>query len=144
MKVRTIFTTMVMMLFVVQIGNGGTKDDIQNYFNAAASKVKATDDVMQKRDILNNSLHTMSKALDQVENSGLISQDDLAGVDKFRAALLEKQYELSGSNGYERVPDAQLNAFSDFVVQDMEQAEKTVTISLVTILLIVIVILLIK
>ena len=47
-----------------------------------------------------------------------------------------------GSNGYERVSDAQLNAFSDYVVQNMEQADKTITISLVTALLIVIIIIL--
>ncbi len=47
-----------------------------------------------------------------------------------------------GSNGYERVADAQLNAFSDYVVQDMEQADKSITISLVAALLIVIIIIL--
>jgi hypothetical protein len=142
MKVRTIFGTMVMMFFLVQIGNGGTKENIQKYFNNTACKVKATNDAVQKRDILNTSLQTMSKALDKVENSGLISQDDLASVDRFKTALQEKQDELTGSNGYERVPDAQLNAFSEYVVQDMEQAEKTVTISVVTALLIVIILIL--
>jgi hypothetical protein len=41
-----------------------------------------------------------------------------------------------------RVPDEQLNAFSDYVVQDMEQADQIITISLVTLLLIVILIVL--
>jgi hypothetical protein len=143
MKVTTIFKTMLMMFILVQIGNAGQKNGIQNYFNDTASKVKATDDAVQKREILNRSLQTMSKALDQVENSGLISQEDRPGVNRFKAALQEKQDELSGSNGFERVSDAQLNIFSDFVVQDMEQAEQTITISVVTALLIVILILLI-
>ena len=98
---------------------------------------------MQKREILNKSLQTMSKALDRVESSGLISQDDRAGIDRFKATLQEKQDELTGSNGYERVADAQLNAFSDYVVQDMEQAEQTITISLVAALLIVIILILV-
>ena len=68
----------------------------------------------------------MSKALDRVESSRLISQEDRTGIDRFKAALKEKQDELAGRNGYERVSDAQLNAFSDYVIQDMEQAEKTV------------------
>jgi hypothetical protein len=123
MKVTTIFKTMLMMFILVQIGNAGQKNGIQNYFNDTASKVKATDDAVQKREILNRSLQTMSKALDQVENSVLISQEDRPGVNRFKAALKEKQDELSGSNGFERVPDAQLNIFSDFVVQDMEQAD---------------------
>jgi hypothetical protein len=142
MKISTIFKTMVMMFVLIQIANAGQKDGIQRYFNDAASRVKATDDAVQKRDILFNSLQSMSKALDQVENSGLISQEDRPGVNRFKAALQEKQDELMGSNGFERVPDAQLNVFSDFVVQDMEQADKTITISVVTALLIVIIIIL--
>jgi hypothetical protein len=143
MKVSTIFKTIVMMFVLVQMGIAGQKGDIQKYFNDAATKVKATNDVVQNRDILNNSLQTMSKALDKVENAGLISQEDQPAVNRFKAALQERQDELTGSNGFERVSDAQLNAFSDYVVQDMEQADKTITISVVTALLIVIIIILI-
>jgi hypothetical protein len=142
MKVTTIFKTMLMMFVFVQIGTAGQKDGIQKYFNDTAHKVKATDDAVQKRDILNRSLQTMSNALDQVENSGLISQEERPAVNRFKAALQEKNDELMGSNGFERVPDTQLNVFSDFVVQDMEQADKTITISVVTALLIVIIIIL--
>jgi hypothetical protein len=143
MKVANIFKTIVTMFVLVQIVNAGQKNDIQRYFNDTASRVKATNDAVQKRDILNKSLQTMSKALDRVEDSGLISQEDRPGVNRLKATLQEKQDELSGSNGFERVSDAQLNAFADFVVQDMEQADKTITISVVTALLILIIILII-
>jgi len=129
-----------MMFILVQAGNAG---DIQKYFNDTACKVKATTDPVQKRAILDKSLQTMSKALDRVENSGLISQEDRAGIDRFKATLQEKQDELTGSDGYDRVADAQLNAFADYVVQDMEQAAQTITISLVTLLLIIIILILI-
>jgi hypothetical protein len=122
--------------------NAGGKDDIQKYFNDTACKVKATTDPAQKREILNKSLQVMSTALDRVESSGLISQDDRAGIDNFKVAIQEKQDELAGSNGYERVSDAQLNAFSNYVVQDMEQAAQTVTISLLALLLIIIILIL--
>ena len=46
-------------------------------------------------------------------------------------------------NGFERVPDAQLDAFSAYIVQDMEQADQKVTISVVTLLLILIIVLLV-
>lgn len=131
-----------MMFVLVQAGLAGGKDDIQKYFNDTASKVKATTDPAQKRAILTKSLQTMSKALDKVQSSPLISKEDRASIDRLKAALQEKQDELAGSNGYERVADAQLNAFSDYVVQDMEQATRTVTISLVAALLIVIIIIL--
>lgn len=133
---------MIMMFVLVQAGTAGGKDDIQKYFNDTACKVKATDDPVQKRDILNKSLETMSQALERVESSGLISQDDRAGIDRFKTTLQEKQDELTGSNGYERVADAQLNAFSDYVVQDMQQADQYVTISLISALLIIIILVL--
>jgi hypothetical protein len=127
---------------LIQAGFAGGKDDIQKYFNDTASKVKATTNPAEKRAILDKSLQTMSKALDKVQKSPLISKEDREGIDQFKATLKENQDELAGSNGFERVPDAQLNAFSDYVVQNMEQADKTITISLVTALLIVIIIIL--
>ena len=142
MKARTGFGVLAMMLVLVQAGIAGGKEDIQKYFNDSAGKVKATTDPVQKREILNKSFQNMSKALDRVESSGLISQEDRAGIIRFKANLQEKQDELKGSNGYQRVADAQLNAFSDYVVQDMEQAQ-TITISLVAALLIVIILILI-
>jgi len=73
----------------------------------------------------------------------LISKEDVEGIDRLKATLQEKQYELAGTNGYVRVPDEQLNAFSDYVVQDMEQADATITISVVAALLIIIIIILV-
>jgi hypothetical protein len=143
MLARTVFGVIMMMFVLVQAGNAGGKDNIQKYFNDTACKVKVTDDPAQKREILNKSFKTMSKALDRVQSSPLISKDDQAGIGSFKATLQEKQDELAGLNGYERVSDEQLNAFSDYVVQDMEQAAQTVTISLVAALLIIIILVLI-
>ncbi len=143
MKARTILVTIAIMFVMVQAVNAAGRDSIQKYFNDTACKVKATTDPAQKREILNKSLQTMSSALGRLESSGLVSQEDRAGIDRFKTALQEKQDELTGSNGYERVSDAQLNAFSDYVVQDMEQAEQTVTIGLVSALLIIIILILV-
>ena len=142
MLARTVFGVIVMMFVLVQAVNAGGNEGIQKYFNDTASKVKATTDPVEKRAILDNSLQTMSKALDKVQGSPLISKEDRAGIDQLKAALQENKDELSGSNGYQRVPDAQLNAFSDYVVQNMEQADFPITISLVAALLIVIIIIL--
>jgi hypothetical protein len=80
----------------------------------------------------------MSKAIDMVQRSPLVSKDDAIGLDRIKTNLQEKTSELAGTNGYTRVPDNQLNAFSDYAVQDMEQADQVVTISLVTLLLLLI------
>jgi hypothetical protein len=143
MKSRTILGTLVMMCVLVQVGFAGGRDDLKKYFNDTSRKVKATTEAAQKREILGKSLQTMAKALDMVQSSPLVSKDDLAGIKRFKTAIKEKQDELVGTNGYDRVPDAQLNAFSDYVVQDMEQADKTITISLVTLLLIIIIVILV-
>jgi len=142
MKAKTILGTMVMMCVLVQVGFAAGREDLKKYFSDTASKVKATSEPSQKREILNNSLQAMSNALDKVQSSPLVSKEDRVGMDRFKADIRQIQDELAGNNGYERVPDAQLNAFSDYVVQDMEQADKQITIGLVSALLIVIIIIL--
>jgi hypothetical protein len=131
------------MFVLTSTVNAQDTNRIQNYFNDTAVKVKATEDPVQKRELLDNSLKSMSDALDRVEHSRLVSANDLVGIDLFRTTLQDTKDELAGNNGFERVPDAQLNAFADYVVQNMEQAKETVTISLVAALLILIILILI-
>jgi hypothetical protein len=142
MTTRIAFGSIAMMFVLALPSNASGKEQLQKYFNDAAIKVKATDNASEKREILSESFQTMSKALDRIESSGLVSKDDRVGIDRFKAALQEKQDELAGRNGYVRVSDEQLNAFSNYVVQDMEQAAEYITISLVAALLIVIILLL--
>jgi len=139
MKARTILGTLVMMCVLVQVAYAGGKDDLKKYFSDTASKVKATTETAQKREILGNSLQKMSTTLDMVQNSPLISEKDRVSLNHFKTALQEKQDELNGSNGFERVSDTQLNAFSDYIVQDMEQASKTITVTVLTAILIAVI-----
>jgi hypothetical protein len=143
MKARIAFGFIVMMFVLALPAGAEGKDGLQKYFNDAATKVKATNDPSEKRAILNESFQTMARALNIVQNSPLISKNDRVSLERFRSALQEKQDELAGNNGYVRVSDGQLSAFSDYVVQDMEQADQTITISVVTLLLIIILIVLI-
>ena len=138
MKSRMVFGSIVMMLVLAIPANG----QLQKYFSDAAKKVKATENASEKRIILNESFQTMSKALDKVQSLALISENDRVGIERLKATLREKQDELAGLNGFARVSDEQLNTFSDYVVQDTEQAEVVLTISLVTLLLIIIIIIL--
>lgn len=116
---------------------------IQKHFSDASVRVKATENAGEKRVILEESFQSMMKALDMVESSPSMSKEDLAGIDRVRTTLQEKQDELAGVNGFTRVSDAQLNAFSQYVVQDLEQADQMITISVVTLLLILILVVLI-
>jgi septal ring factor EnvC (AmiA/AmiB activator) len=140
---RAVIMMCAMLCVLVSAVVAAGQDNLQKYFSDTACKVKGTADPSEKRAILSERLQDMSTALDKVESSTLISEADRAGLDSFKATIEERQSELAGTDGYDRVPDAQLNAFSDFVVQDGEQADRTITISLVVLLLIIIILILI-
>jgi len=87
------------------------------------------------RENIERSLQTIAEALDRVQRAPMISRDDRARLEKLKATVLEKQDGLAGLNGFHLVPDSQLSAFVDNVVQDMERADRTITVRLVSALL---------
>jgi hypothetical protein len=135
-----------LMVVIGALGCAGVamgQNRVYNYFNDTALKVKATEDPVVKREILSTNLREMTRAVEAAKNSPLTSEPDDIRLACVEASLQAKCDELAGINGFDRVPDDQLNAFSTYVVQDMEQARETITISLVAALLIVIIIILI-
>jgi len=140
--------TRIALRLIVMIGALGCagvalgQDRVHNYFNDTALKVKATESPVEKRVILSKSLGDMTQVIDAVKRAPLTSEQDDINLDRVRATLQEKSDELAGTNGFDPVPDDQLNAFSTYIVQDMEQADKTITVSLVVALLVVIIIIL--
>ena len=141
--------TRIALRLIVMIGVLGCagvafgQDRVHNYLNDTALKVKATQDPVQKREILSRNLSEITSAIETVKGAPLTSEQDGISLDRVLVTLQEKSDELAGANGFDRVPDDQLNAFSTYIVQDMEQADQTITISLVAALLIVIIIILI-
>jgi hypothetical protein len=137
--------TVCLIVAIGALGYAGValgQDSVHGYFNDTSLKVKATDNPVEKREILSKSLADMTKALDTIKGAPMTSEQDDINVDRIQATLQEKSDELVGTNGFERVPDNQLNAFSSYIVQDMEQADKSITLSLVTVLLIIIIVIL--
>ena len=143
MKTQIAILSMFLMFVLAIPSNAYGQGELQKYFSDAANKVKATENPVEKRQILTDSFQDMSKAMDKIQNSGLISDNDRTELFSLSIILQDKQDELAGVNGYERVSDSQLNNFSNYVVQSMEQADQTITISLVAALLILIVLILI-
>lgn len=143
MKTRMMFGSILMSLVLFFPANANEKNDIQKYFNDAAQNVRITEDASEKRSIINTSLQNMTEALDMVQQYSSLSKNDVAGIERLKTSLREKQDELIGTNGFERVADSQLNAFAGYIVQDMEQADQMISISLVTLLLILILVVLI-
>lgn len=143
MKAIIAFVSVIIIFVLVIPINAGGKGELQKHFSDVANKVKATENAAEKRAILENSFKDMSEALDKLQSSFLVSKEDKDGIENLKATLKENQDELAGINGYERVPDSQLNNFSNYVVQNMAQADQVITISLVAALLIIIIIILI-
>lgn len=143
MTARTFLGALIVVLALTQAVHAGGGGTLGNHFNNTAGEVKAADNPAQKRDILRNSLETMTSALDRVEQSALVTDEDRAGAKLLRSSTTEKLDELNGTNGFDRVADSQLDSFGDYIVQDMQQADQYVTVSLVALLLIVIVLILI-
>jgi hypothetical protein len=134
-------SVLLMFVLVIPVSAGG-KGELQKHFNNVANKVKATENPEEKRMILENSFKDLSEALNTVQSSFLVSKADKDGIENLKITLKENQDELAGTNGYDRVPDAQLNNFSNYVVQNMEQADETITISVVALVLIILLVVL--
>ncbi len=124
-------------------GSAIGQDNVHSYLNETALQVKSSDDPVVKRDILTKDLARMTEALAKAQESALTSAEEDAGLAQLQTTLQEKSDELAGKNGFERVPDQMLDGFATYVVQDMEQADRTVNISVVTALLIIIIVILI-
>jgi hypothetical protein len=136
MKTRIIIGTLVMMFILTIPVLAGGKGELQKYFSKTAKEVKSIENATEKREILNQSFNKALIALNKVQSSGLISEDESNGIESIKANVQEKQDELLGNNGFERITDSQLNDFSNYVVEDLEQA--SVTISLLALVIIVI------
>lgn len=118
-------------------------DRLKKHVRDVVQSVKAAPTAAEKREILDDELRTMIAALDRAERmANTLSEEDRAGIDALRARLQEKLDQLHGRDGYEAVPDAQLDTFADYVQQDFERADNTITLSVTTALLILILIIL--
>ncbi len=142
MRTRTTLVSIMLLACSVVMAQASGNEKLQQYFNNAAIEAKAVSDPVEKRAILSSSLNKMSKALDIAETMGSVSATDRAGIQRFRTSLNEKQAALAGTNGQTRISDDKLNNYANYLVQDMEQADTIVSISLVTLLLIIIIIIL--
>ena len=147
-KVSIFFSTVLLFLFFSNINAEGQEylklqTKFKNYFNEMNLEVKNAESPAEKRDIISSSLNRMNNVLDKAEQIAAKTAEDKAFLAQMKSEINDKLAELNGENGYEKVADADLNNFANYVQQNMEQADKYVTISLTTLLLVVIVILLV-
>lgn len=142
------FATILVVFAIVQpvLASDQARLDnaLKEYFNQATVKVQQTSDPEAKRQILNDSFRKFFAALDQAKTLPNLGITDINALAEFREQAQEKYDELNGLNGYGKVSDKDLNDFARYVQQDLEQADRelTITISLTTLLLGIIILLL--
>lgn len=146
MKNLTLLTLVVSFLVgstTIFAQNTDPYTKFKNYLNNTVQKVESADDVEEKRTILENSLTDLTEAIKKVEKMAVVSEDDKAGLAELKDSIQEKRDELNGVNGFNRVKDGQLNNYANYIMQDFEQADKRITFSVTTLLIIIIILILI-
>lgn len=144
-KIRILVTVTLFILSFQTICMAQThraENQLKVYVNETVQKVKTAEMAEEKRAILNNSLDKLIDVVERVEDMNRFSEEDAAILSGFKNSIMEKQDELNGQNGFEMVQDEDLDNFSNYVQQDLEQADRTITIGLSTALLVVLILLL--
>lgn len=119
-------------------------ETFKTHFNKTVVDVSETASPYEKRALLNKSFNKMLSAVERIESSGSLSAEELTTLDAFKFDIVEKSDELNGLNGFPGILDGQLDNFSKYTQQDMEQAvDRTITLTLGTVLLIILILLLI-
>lgn len=114
----------------------------KQHINSVVQQVQETPEPDKKRAILNRSFDRLINVVNKIESLPDVPESDLSKLSDFKKDIQTKKDELNGKNGFSKIPPNQLNNFANFVQQDIEQADRVVTLSLTTVLLIVIILLL--
>jgi hypothetical protein len=146
MRTTSFITTTLILLFAVQTmavaQSTNVTESLKKHFNETVQQVQQTENADEKRLILNNSFTKMITALDRIESMANLTEDESAQLYSLKNDIIEKQSELNGLDGFDRVGDEELDEFSNFSQDFMEQANRTITIGLTAALLIILILIL--
>ncbi len=115
---------------------------LKNHINSVVENVKKMETTKEKREYLDQSLDELIQAMDRIQAKSMVKEVDKEALEVFKQNLADRKDELNGENGFAKVPGNQLNDYANFIQQDIEQADRIVTLSLTTALLIVLILLL--
>ena len=146
-KVRIMLLSILFLFFAGSTFAAGSnyvklQQTLKGYFNDMSGNVQKAETPAEKREILSSSLNKVKDVLNTAENLAAKTDADREFINNYRNDINDKLAELNGTDGYEKVSDSNLNDFANYVQQDMEQADRYITLSLTTILLIIIIIIL--
>lgn len=134
-----IILTVILSFFLIQTSKADDlKKELQKYINEIITEVKEAETPDEKREILNDLFEDLQSSFSAAKNSPYVPEEDHKGIDILETKMRDRHNELNGLDGFEKVPDNKLNEFATFTLQDIEQADTIITISLTTLLLIII------
>lgn len=136
------FVLLLMMQVSAYAQAGNISETLKKHFNQTVLQVEEAESVDEKRVILNRSFDKMIKAIGRIESAGNFTEEESASLAAYKSNITLKSDQLNGLNGFDEVLDEDLDDFSDYSQQDMEQANRTITIGLTTALLVVLILLL--
>lgn len=146
MKTLTTILASTLLIFAIQTTSFAQSTDItetfKKHFNETVQAVEETDNADEKRAILNESFNKIITAIDRIESRASLTEDEIASLNSFKLGITEKQSELNGLDGFDEIMDEDLDDFSNFSQDFIEQANRTITIGVTTALLILIILLL--
>ena len=141
--------SIIAMLLFGLIGTGFAQNQqslteiLKTHMNETVQSVKEADDADEKRAILDDSFSKMLTAIEKIEEQSRLTDSEQEQLSTLKQNITEKSNQLNGLDGFDEIADEDLDDFSDYSQQDMEQANRTITISLTTVLLVIIILLLI-
>src|SRR5690606_29778906 len=138
LKAKIIFTILFSFILIQTSKADDLKKELQKYINEIITEVKDAESPEEKRELLNDLFEDLQSAFSTAKNSPYVPEEDHKGIDELQSKITDRYYELNGLNGFEKVQDYNLNQFASFTLQDIEQADTVLTISLTTLLLIII------
>ncbi len=146
MKKIQVLICAIGLLFAIQSAAFAQSTDLsetfKKHFNETVKEVQDTENVTDKRAILNESLSLMIDAIVYVETRVHLSNEEMIQLGLFKNDIVEKRNELNGLDGFDEIQDQDLDEFSEYVQQAFELANRTVTISVGTAVVILLILLL--
>ncbi len=146
-KVKVVCFILFLLFLVQPIFAKDDSAELENrlkeYINEISVMIKSTEDPDQKRDILNATLEKIIQSMEIAESLTSISAEDRAALASLKQNFQDKYDELNGQQGFTRVADEDLNDFTDYVLQDLEQARSMLTMSVAAFVIIILLIILI-
>ena len=143
-KMLSVLTFILILGVSVQTVSAQNLNEVlKEHMNETVQLVKAADTADEKRSILNDSYANMLETVRVIEEKASLNEDETAQLALLKSEITDRSNQLNGLDGYEQISDEDLDDYSDFSQQSMEQANnRTITIGLTTALLIVIILLL--